>query len=179
MNHGGRLDGHTLGAITYFGSRACHSARASWASSGDTRDDHSLQIGKSAQNQGSRAGTVPPATLAAPSSGLLDARAGVLRGARSGGSPPNCSERFGQHVACEQQGSANQSRIGCFRRPNRRGQTTARKNRQVNQHLARVARPGRVARPSFVFKWDVCRSLTEVALDDLDPDGLGRRLFGD
>ena len=71
MSHCGRLDGHALGAITYFGSRACHSARASWASKGDTRHDHSLQIGKSAQNRASRAGTVPPATLAAPSSGLL------------------------------------------------------------------------------------------------------------
>ena len=38
---------------------------------GDTRDEHSLQIGKSAQNQASCAGTVPPATLAAPSPGLL------------------------------------------------------------------------------------------------------------
>ncbi len=79
------------------------------ASKGDTRDDHSLQIGKSAQNRASRAGTVPPATLAAPSPGLLTRGRGVLRGARSGGSPPNCSERFGQHVACEQQGSANRS----------------------------------------------------------------------
>jgi hypothetical protein len=50
VSHGGRLDGRALGAITYFGSNACHSARASWASKGDTRDDHSLQIGKSAQN---------------------------------------------------------------------------------------------------------------------------------
>ena len=31
---------------------------------------------------------------------------------------------------------------------------------------------GEVARPSVVFKWGVCRSLTEVALDDLDPDEL-------
>ena len=50
-----------------------------------------------------------------------------------------------------------------------RGRTSARKNRQVNQHSARVARPERVARPSVVFKWGLRRSLTEVALDDLDP----------
>ena len=42
---------------------------------------------------------------------------------------------------------------------------------RVNQHLARVARPGRVARPSFVFKWGGCRSLTGLALDDLEPGG--------
>ena len=50
---------------------ALHIAVAS--AKGDTRDDHSLQIGKSAQNRASRVGTVPPppATLAAPSPGLL------------------------------------------------------------------------------------------------------------